>query len=232
MKKVFVAVPCMDMVHAGFTSSLTMMFMHSLYESFRAEREFRCGLEFMVTSMLLSSRHLLTKVAMAYEHTHILFVDSDMTFPRDMLIRLMAHDKPIVGINAMARAHPYRCTAQGLDGNQLETTSSSTGLVRVKRTGFGVMYIDLDVFRRMELPWYNFVWQPEHERYLGEDYNFCAKARDLGYDIWVDQDLSKEVKHLGMFPFEPMMAEQLKEELSQLEQKVEKMNAGSEQLQQ
>ena len=39
----------------------------------------------------------------------ILWVDTDMQFPEDALLRLLAHDKDIVGCNYRTRTPPYAC---------------------------------------------------------------------------------------------------------------------------
>jgi hypothetical protein len=32
---------------------------------------------------------------------------------------------------------------------------------------------------------------------MGEDIYFCFKAREAGFDIWLEQDISKQVAHVG-----------------------------------
>jgi len=36
---------------------------------------------------------------------------------------------------------------------------------------------------------------------MGEDVWFCKKVREAGIDIWVDNNLSKDISHIGVFPF-------------------------------
>jgi hypothetical protein len=36
---------------------------------------------------------------------------------------------------------------------------------------------------------------------LGEDIYFCIKAKDAGFDTWVDHDLSKGIKHIGQYVY-------------------------------
>ncbi len=35
----------------------------------------------------------------------------------------------------------------------------------------------------------------------GEDIYFCIKAKDAGFDTWVDHDLSKGIKHIGQYVY-------------------------------
>ena len=46
---------------------------------------------------------------------------------------------------------------------------------------------------------------PESDEYRGEDYDFFNKAMAAGFELYVDQDLSKEVNHIGSFAFNPLM---------------------------
>jgi hypothetical protein len=36
---------------------------------------------------------------------------------------------------------------------------------------------------------------------LGEDIYYCIRCNQAGYDIYIDHDLSKEVRHVGMLEF-------------------------------
>ena len=40
---------------------------------------------------------------------------------------------------------------------------------------------------------------------MGEDYSFFEKAKALGYELYIDQDISKGVYHLGTFAYNPQM---------------------------
>src|SRR4051794_24776807 len=43
-----------------------------------------------------TARNLLTQAALKTPATHLLWIDADMSFPRDALLRLLAHRLPIV----------------------------------------------------------------------------------------------------------------------------------------
>lgn len=51
----------------------------------------------MQGTIIQNQRADLCLDAMREGCTHILFIDSDMTFPQDLVGRLLAHDKEIVG---------------------------------------------------------------------------------------------------------------------------------------
>ena len=72
------------------------------------------------------------------------------------------------------------------------------------QVGFGVMLVNTEVYRKVPLPWFSFEWLPEKQIYRGEDYFFCMKVRAAGYPIFIDHDVSKEVRHLGEFGYSPI----------------------------
>ena len=85
--------------------------------------------------------------------------------------------------------------------------------------GTGVAWIATEVFEKMKKPWFDFVWMEEKQCFQGEDHYFFMKAQEeLGYEIYVDQDISKCVRHLGVFGYNPVaksMLPKIKEDLSQ-----------------
>lgn len=201
--RVAICCPTGEEVKTAFAVSLVEMMQHTLMmQDGRLEA---CKLNCMATSMLPWSRHELTRVSLEQGATHLLWIDSDMSFPRDMLLRFLAHGQPIVGINAMARRPPYNCTAQREDGSYAVTTANSTGLEKVGRTGFGVLWIAAQIYREIPLPWYTFEWLPERGCYRGEDYGLLEAAKRAGHEVMIDHDLSKQVGHIGGFTYHPLL---------------------------
>ena len=150
-------------------------------------------------SILANMREDLVKEAIDNGSTHVLFLDSDQTFPADVFHQLIAHKKKIVAANVATKMLPPQPTARLADGVELYTEQDSTGLVEVWRIGTGIMLIDLNVFKRegMEQPWFDQHWNPKLGAYTGEDWSFCEKLENAGVKLYVDQDLSKQVGHVG-----------------------------------
>jgi hypothetical protein len=131
-----------------------------------------------------------------------------MRFPKTTIERLIAHDKPIVGVNATTRSIPVRSTAKNLEidfekkENHWRAVSSKgkTGLEQVTAIGCGVMLVKKEVFEKTPRPWFWFEVLPG-DKLLGEDVYFCVKAHDAGFDCWVDHDLSNEIGHVGQYTF-------------------------------
>jgi hypothetical protein len=124
--------------------------------------------------------------------THLLFIDSDMSFPANGLKRLLDADKDIIGANYVRRVPPFRSIAQALDAN-----TRVSGIDEVRRVPTGFMLIKTPVFQTIPEPWFNTHWDESAKVLLSEDYYFCDKAREHGFSVWVDAPLSLEIAHWG-----------------------------------
>lgn len=202
-KSVYIATPAMDSVSTAYHASMVHMVKWTLLQMPEALISFTHQLH--CTSMLPWSREQLARDALEQGASHMLWIDSDMQFPQDMLLRFLRHDHPIVGINAMSRRPPYRSTAQYEGMKPVETSMESTGLEKVARTGFGVVWMETEILRSIDPPWFDFEWVPEKRCYRGEDYYFLEKAKAKGYEVYIDHDISKQVHHIGSFAFNPLL---------------------------
>ena len=167
-------------------------------------RSFRYRLYTQEGSMLVQSRHNLTVAALKDKCTHLLFLDSDMTFPKDTAIRLLLRDKEIIGVNATTRSYPVMHIAHDLQGKRIDS-GKKFGVQKVQHVGMAVMMLSAGIFQKLLPPLYMMEWIPDTGSYCGEDVYFCAKAQAAGYDVWIDHDLSKQVGHLGAQHFGPNM---------------------------
>lgn len=165
-------------------------------------------------TLIANQRQELVLEAMQAGCSHILFIDTDMRFPKDAVERLMAHDKPIVAANYATRRMPVKTVAFKTEGawDCVYTTDDSVGLEPVSAVGMGLMLIKREVFEKLTLPWFIIGYSPKTAEFSGEDIFFCRQARKAGYDILIDHDLSKEVKHIGSFEFAHEHAQVCKEE--------------------
>lgn len=135
--------------------------------------------------------------------SHILFIDDDMTFPEDTIEKLLAVDKPIVGVNSMSRKLPLQPTT-GLIGPNGEYVKPELNDIpslpfRCHSVGFGVCLIDMAVIAQMKPPHFGFESLPNGMTTMGEDGWFCKKARDLLIEIWCDPRLV--IGHIGEYNY-------------------------------
>jgi hypothetical protein len=209
--RVAIAIPAGDSVKTGFAFDLA-----NLVGSTTATRtDIMLRLFTVSSSVLISSREKLVLTALREDCTHILFLDSDMRFPRNALLQLLARNEYIVGANYATRAYPVQPVTFRDDEDptqRVHTEPDSTGLEEVASTGFGCILIDLDVFRAMSRPWFTFEWDVKSRHVVGEDVGFARKAREeLGAKVFIDHDLSQHVKHIGSWEFSLEHARELRD---------------------
>lgn len=153
-------------------------------------------------SYIPNNRLSLVRRALSRRVSHILFIDSDMRFPEDSLERLLKANKDVVGANCRQRTQD-EWTARK-DGKFISSTNKK-GLEEVDTLGFGLTLIDIKVFngklRKIPEPWFAMPYHTQDKKLVGEDVYFSTVAKEQGFKIWVDHDLSQEVKHTGSVEF-------------------------------
>jgi hypothetical protein len=150
-------------------------------------------------SSICEARNRLLDDCLPYEPSHVLWLDSDMVFPREIVAALLAHDKDIVGCMYSTRVKPYRMVGQLLDDSRVH----EKGLQRARYLPGGCVLVKSDVYRKIPAPWfedmYNLPGASEKNKYgfISEDVIISDKVLDAGYEIWADLDLSEEIGHIG-----------------------------------
>lgn len=135
------------------------------------------------------SRCDIVKHALDNKYDYILWVDSDTTIPKNTLKRLMSHDKDIVsgvytykvlgGKNAVAK----RFIPTGVDTYEdipLEDVQAHDDIFEVDGIGFGCVLTKVEIFKYIHDPWFVLT------KNMGEDIDFCRKAQNAGYKIYLD----------------------------------------------
>ena len=200
--RIAICVPTRGMNYSGFTYDLGQLIGYSTMTLVN-EGVADIGLVFGDNSYIHRNRNDLAQHVVEKGYTHALFLDDDMKFPKDTLLRLLKHRLPIVGVNYPTRRIPFTPTAikrSGLNGEEPERLGfTDEPLEEVDALGFGVVLIEASVFTSMPWPW--FESYREEDNWIGEDFDFCRKAKSVGYRVMVDQELSREVAHIGTFEF-------------------------------
>lgn len=147
-------------------------------------------------------RETFLEQALRLMATHVLWLDIDMTFPADTVLRLARHQRPIVACNYVMRDDRQLFTAQR-NGQRIATTPESTSLELVDSVGMGVMLMQTDIVDALLRPWFQHGRNPETGADVGEDVGFCRALRAAGHQIYIDHDLSKEIGHIGQHIYRP-----------------------------
>lgn len=200
---VLICVPCHGACAAGFSWSLARAMSHFAMLPYDGEK--KVDVTFVKSSNLPESRARLVARAYEMEASHILWLDSDMKFPADTIVRLLNHNLAAVGANYPTKEIEARPTAYVDDEDYIGPIWSgekASGLQRVTHCGLGVMLTDMRVFDALALPFFAFEPQaPDFVRHVGEDVYFCRKLGEAGIPVHIDHDLSKQVAHIGEFEY-------------------------------
>lgn len=187
---VAICFPSGDMVHADFAMSLAGLCSES--------RHVHTTLINTKSSIVAEARNRGVELAREFHATHLLFLDSDMTFPRTTLQRLLAHDVEIVGATYPRRVPPYAV----LGAAEEPAVSAADGtLMRMRHLPTGCLMIRMSVFDQISRPHFRFLFDETTGVIIGEDYNFCDRAQEAGFAIWCDTALSFELGHIGQQVF-------------------------------
>jgi GT2 family glycosyltransferase len=159
----------------------------------------------MPGTLIFDQREKLAQVALKEGCDAVLFIDSDMRFPHDLITIMLSREVDIVGVNAVTRRRPSFPTAKLLVKSEDEKgirhhwsnvdSRGKEGIEVVTAVGFGAVLIRKKVFETLSAPWFDAGWGPTGV--VGEDVFFCVKAGDAGIDTYVDHELSMHIKHVG-----------------------------------
>ena len=181
------------------------------------------NLDFMVDTLSNESnvnraRNSCAAKFLSGDATHLMFVDADIQFNPQDIVKLVAHDKDIVG-----GIYPQKTLPPKMVVNTLNNGACEGDLVEVGTLGTGFMLIKRAVFERMidagaqkytdaiglstvendhQYDFFNCTIDSQG-RYLTEDWSFCRKWRELGGAIWADTSIA--LAHVGYYRFQPDM---------------------------
>ena len=149
------------------------------------------------TGSIADARNSLVRQALEEGCSHLLMLDTDQVYPADTLTRLLSHNVDMCGVRVHRRWMPFDpIFLRGEIGKYKSVPDEemySGDLIQVDATGTGCLLFDMDVFLRIDQPWFEF---GTHEgKPVGEDIKFCSKARAKDVEIFVDTSI--KVGHLA-----------------------------------
>jgi len=195
--KLSILVPTRDTVHSQFSYCLAQLYKTT------SELGIETFLFYDSSTILLNQRERLLEQAKKVNSDYILWIDSDMMFPSTTAIRLLEHNKDIVACNYTKRTKPLKTVAYTNlnDWDSWVPMEPQDELVKVQGVGMGCMLMKLDVFEKIQKPYFEFRYKEDTQDYFGEDFILLGKLREQGYDVYIDTVLSMDIKHLGIYAF-------------------------------
>ena len=128
------------------------------------------------------------------DYDYIMWIDSDQVFELNDFFKLLRHDKDIVSGLYLRKPQgdtlndiPIEFACFNEDGKRLYTNEVNGELRKVWSNGMGWMLIKKGVFEKIEYPWFGPII--EGLGFHGEDVSFQIRAKDVGFDSYVDTSI-------------------------------------------
>lgn len=190
MPSVLIAVPTFESIYPDTFKALWDM---------DGKRENDCIFEFVRGYDCATARNNIAQRALELSTDYLLFVDNDVTLPRDALVNMLADDVDVVlGYYAhrnknnettlktnVCKRGELNYTMQYTGDELAALRNAGTYLERIHGGGMGCALIRTDVFRRITYPYYKWV-DYGNGMMLSEDLYFCEQCKHAHVKLFVD----------------------------------------------
>jgi len=222
---IFVATP----MHAGtctdrFSLSCISLQKQALLKDIEIDFVFLSG-----NAMITSARNSLVSLFLQSNFTHLLFIDSDISFDAHQVLNMVLTDKDVIGAvypsKEISWDRVYNAVTNGVKANQLPLIASnyifntisgesialgSETMVEVKHLGTGMLCVKREVFDSMKDFTYSYMTKEgftEYEFFATnlregintEDFYFCENWRKTGGKIFLAPWVI--LRHTGTYTF-------------------------------
>lgn len=196
MRKILIAVPCMDQLPAQFAHSLATLTSYGIEDT-------EISIWFNLGSLIYTSRDMIAKKALLDEADLVMWFDSDMVFNPDTLKRLLEHidngADMVTGIyyRRTPPFSPIAFTTMNLNEDGTAFTWEEPDKIpdepfEVAACGFGCVLMRSEIFVAVFAK-FGQLFTPIAN--CGEDIAFCWRARQCGYKILADPSIG--LGHVG-----------------------------------
>ena len=212
-----IAVPTRGSVPLDFAQSFADTCVHLTLSGIGYASHFVIG-----SSNLPNARNILVARFLASTCTDLFFIDDDMGWKPESVIRLLASEqKVIAGVgrkkgDKLPSSHPDVWCFNALTDDILSVPQQDAmGAIEVAAVGTGFMKVERSVFEMLiaahpewkregqqgmpddvKANYYQFFrFDPDDSTEMGEDYVFCKRVRDNGGSIWIDPMIG--LAHVG-----------------------------------
>jgi len=195
-KRVAICIPARDQMHTATAFCLFNL----------AQVLTRLGIDnklfISAGTLIANQRHELVMAAKEWGASHVMFIDSDITFEPQHVTALLDHNEDIVGAAYSKRVEPFITTAwYSIDvwDTWVRTAGLEEDLVQVDAMALGFCLIKTDVFDRLDLPWFQLGFY--NGQYTGEDIEFFRNVKGTDIPVWLDVNVTRALGHLGTSEF-------------------------------
>ena len=184
----------------------------------------KIGMNYSIDTMVNESliprgrNNLVSKMLFNKDATHLFFIDVDLGFDAEAVLRMICHNQDVVGAVYPMKRLPVKYVINTVPSPLYD---ADRGLVEVSTLGTGFMCVKREVLEKMienhpELKYNDNVgigkqYEPfmyglfdtmidEHKNYLSEDWTFCYLWRKMGGHIFADTKV--KLNHTGYHTYE------------------------------
>lgn len=214
-REVSLAIPCAQVVEPKTLRSIAALAAHTAGNGIKIH-------DVGVTERIPidDARNLLAEKFLQTSTEWIFWMDSDMTFPKDTLVKLFKvaeekNAKMVSGVYYQRKGMNYPVLWSR--GEVLEESGQETGLnnprgktnkymgtfifphkdkkepFKAHAAGYGCVLVHRSIFEIMPRPWFQFI-----KGQCSEDFYFFVNAHELGFDLWIEPTI--KLGHLGDSP--------------------------------
>jgi len=225
---VFIAMPCYDSVTVN-----TMLSIFKLVQKL-GQSKVEVGINTMKSPLIHQARNYLTSVFLTTEYTHLLFIDADVQFEPEAVLRMLVADKDVVctpyrvknpDINKPAYTvkFPDPKVVPILPGGLVEIEAGPTGLMLIHRRVFEKIIknsphlkiknevnqglVSTEASHKFYYNFFDFAFEDGYT--YGEDVSFCNLARKQGLKLYAN--IESPTAHHGSFAWKGTFGESMKD---------------------
>lgn len=164
-------------------------------------------------SLIVHARNVLLAYFLRSDATDLFFLDSDVGFGSGIFTRLMMHRVRMVAAIYRLKTPEENYALNFPDPTKI-MLDRRTDLIEVNDVPFGAVRIAREVVESMVAAdpdaWFSCIYEPglkcpmlfntelKNNMFMGEDFYFCRKYREIGGHVWVDADIT--TVHVGSHP--------------------------------
>jgi len=155
------------------------------------QQKYNISITYPARKPISNNRNTIVKHFLETDYDYLLMIDGDC-IPTNKILDLADYDKDIIGAVCFGYLKkmlvPFVMKRKKDGKYNVLNIDQSSGVVECDGIGTGVMMIARRVLEDMPFPFRN-EYDPEGIKVKGLDFNFCRRAKDKGFKVWVDTDM-------------------------------------------
>jgi len=139
-------------------------------------------------------RNMACNFAVENNFDYIFMVDTDMQYPMDSIVRLIKHDKDFIVGSATERHPPFYPTQYKklnvknfkAKSNRVFISNKDKDIIKIGFTGVVGALIKVDIFKKLNKPYFKVEYKKNNEDVIGSDIYFCNQLNKKRIKLYLD----------------------------------------------